>query len=247
MLSRYLLIISYDGSCFTGYQRQKNGKSVQSVLENQLSIILNNNIKLIGAGRTDAGVHALNQYAVFDIDKDIDTNKVMHYINKKKLGVSIRKLFKVKKTFHPRYMSIEKTYKYYIYSGIYNPFYDKYKLYVYKEYSLKRFKEAAKLFLGKHNFENFVAGDRENYEMVINKIIIKKINNQLILTFKAKSFYRYMVRNLVGAMLEYAYGNIKIEELELILDNKIKKSLNTANPCGLYLDNIEYKKGDIYE
>lgn len=238
----YLISIKYDGSKFYGFQRLKDKNTVQKKLEEALSIINKKAVTIKGAGRTDRGVHAYDQKATFDLDINISPKRLQNAINSLvEPYIYITDVKEVESTFHARFNTIKKEYIYKINLGSYDPL----KIdYTYKpNYSIdiKKMKKCAKLFIGIHNFENFVAGPREDYKCIIYNISFQKKKDILEIKFTGKSFYRYMVRNLVGAMLDVARGKNTLEEIKDSLNNpKNKKRFETAPPEGLYLNKIYY-------
>ncbi len=234
---KYLIKFSYDGSKFHGFQRQKNQINVQSELEGMLSKIYKDDIFIKGSGRTDAKVHAINQYAHFESTKKI--NFLKFKLNKKLKYIRIKSIKKVNENFHARFSVKEKTY---VYKLSQNKKDNKcYYGYYYYNLDLKLMNEAKKLFIGTHNFKNFVAGYRDNYESIIFDIKIYKVGKRIYFVFKGHGFYRYMVRNLVGALIDVGRGKVDIDILKNMLVNyNDEKRLNTAKAEGLYLKNIRY-------
>lgn len=234
---KYMMVISYDGSKFCGFQRQKNGRNVQGYLEESLSRLLNEKIEIKGSGRTDRGVHAYFQVIHFETNKNV--NNLKNRLNDILTDVKVKKIKKVNSDFHARHSVKSKVYLYKIdLSSKRNP---NYYLKVNYKLNIFKMKKAAKVFIGTHNFENFVAGFREDYTSTIKKISIYKINNVLYIKFNGYGFYRYMVRNLVGALLEVGKNRLSIDELRDILDNdNNKRRLPTSSPNGLYLYKINY-------
>lgn len=234
---KYMVVFSYDGSKFFGFQRQKDVRNVQGYLESVLSEELKENIVIKGAGRTDRGVHAKYQVAHFETSKDIDGLK--DKLNKILKDLKIRKIVKVDNNFHARHSVKNKTYLYKI--DLTNKRDSNYYLLMKNSLDIKRMKLASKLFLGTHNFKNFVAGERKDYTGTILDIKIFKFNNILYLKFKGIGFYRYMIRNLVGALLEVGKGKIVANVIKEMLDNPDnEKRLPTSSPNGLYLYKINY-------
>ena len=234
---KYMMVISYDGSKFYGFQRQKNVRSVQGYLEKELSNILEENIVIKGAGRTDKGVHAKYQVIHFETNKNIDNLK--HKLNKILIDLKVKKIKKVYKNFHARHSVKNKTYLYKV--ALSNKLDSNYYLNINYKLDILKIKKTSKLFIGTHNFKNFVAGERDNYVSTILNIKIYKIGNVLYFKFKGIGFYRYMIRNLVGALLEVGKGKANINIIKTMLDNyDIKKSLPTSSPNGLYLVKINY-------
>ena len=239
---RYLVELSYDGSNFNGFQRLNDERSVQAELEHALSIINKADVEVKGAGRTDKGVHALGQRAHFDLDVDVPIDRLKTALNDILPGdIRIISIEKVTQDFHARFNVTKKVYEYKINTGEYDVFKNNY-YYQYKyDFNIDILKEVASLFIGVHNFKNFVSGERDNYEAIIYNIDINKDNDIITITFEGKSFYRYMVRNLVGAMLDVARDKATIEDVKNMLDNyDIDKHLSCAPANGLYLNKIYY-------
>lgn len=234
---RYMVVFKYDGSKFYGFQRQKDVRNVQSYLENNLKKILNEEIVIKGAGRTDRGVHAKYQVAHFDTDKSVKGLKSR--LNKNLLDMKMLKIKKVNNDFHARYSVKNKTYIYKLdLSGKKDI---NYYGYTYNKLDVKKMRKLSKIFIGTHDFHNFVSGFREDYTTTILNIKIYKLNNVIYFKFKGIGFYRYMVRNLVGALIEVGKGKIGKEDLEEMLYNSnIDKRLPTSSPNGLYLYKINY-------
>lgn len=236
---RYFLVVSYDGSKFYGFQRQNEKVGVQNVIEEGLSKIFGEQILIKGAGRTDRGVHAFGQSLHFDTQKYIKPSIVKAKLNSIFKDVKVKKCKIVDDNFHARF-SVRK--KHYMYKVSFNQEdYNSDYLYFQKKLDIKKMKSAAKLFLGVHNFQNFVSGTRENYDCIIYKIKFKKRNNILTVHFYGKSFYRYMVRNMVGALIDVGKGKASNDDITYLLNNKkTDKMLSTAPAKGLTLVKIYY-------
>ncbi len=237
MKTRILIKFCYDGSKFHGFQRQNNVRNVQGELEQKLSEVFNEKIVIKGAGRTDAKVHAKNQYAHFDVDKKIILLK--YKLNKLLKDIKIKSIKYVDNNFHARYSPKYKIYEYIISFNKNDDsnYYSK----CYKNIDINKMIKGSKIFIGTHNFKNFVSGYRDNYETTIFDIKFKFINNRLHIKFKGIGFYRYMVRNLVGALTDLGKDKINEEVIKGMLDKpEIDKRLSTAKPEGLYLINIKY-------
>jgi len=234
---KYMMVISYKGNKFYGFQRQKNVRNVQGYLESELSNYLKEDILVKGAGRTDRGVHANYQVVHFETDKNI--KKLKKDLNKRLVDLKIRKIKKVDNTFHARYSVKSKSYLYKI--DLNNKLNGDYYLTIKHKLNVRNMKKASKLFIGTHNFKNFVAGDRLNYVSTILDINIYKFNGVLYLKFTGIGFYRYMVRNLVGALIEIGKGKINEKVIIEMLENpEVTKRLPTSSPNGLYLLKINY-------
>lgn len=237
---RYLIYFSYDGSLFHGLERQKDVKSVQKTLEDALSNVLKENIVIKASGRTDALVHALKQSAHFDYKGKLPYN-IKNKLNKVlKKEIVIKKIKRKDSHFHARFNVKKKIYRYII-NIDYNKKNDHYYFSTKYNLDLKKMKECKKLFLKKHDFHNFVSGDRINYESYIYKIKIKKRNNFIIMEFVGKGFYRYMVRHLAGALFDVGRGKVNIKTIKDMLDYpSIPKQLTVLPAYGLYLVDVKY-------
>lgn len=239
---KYLVSISYDGSKFNGFQRLKNEITVQGELERVLSKINNNIVLVKGSGRTDRGVHAFDQKCHFDIDLNLEPQNLIKIINNLiDKSIRINDCIKVDQNFHARFMVKQKTYLYIINIGEYDPINKDY-LYNYNyKLDLKMMKKASKIIKGSHNYEKFVSGKRLNYNLNIEKIKITKKKNLIYIEFRAKSFYRYMIRNLVGSLIGVGKGKISLVELKKLVNNEsINVKYSTVPACGLYLKKIDY-------
>lgn len=241
---RYLINLSYDGSKFYGYQVQKNSITVEGELEKVLSKIFNEKINTIASSRTDRGVHALNQYCHFDSVKDINVNKLMHSINSMiNESIYIKKIIKVDEFFHSRYDVRLKEYIYKINMKEYNPI-DKDYAYQYgKTIKKELLDEFIKLLNGEHNFKSFTSDkDKENYVRNI-KIDYKINNNILYLRFESSGFLRYMIRNIVGLLIDINENKKTLSDIEKIFNSASRTSLGLcASPVGLYLNKILFIK-----
>lgn len=239
---RYLIKFSYDGSKFYGFQRLNERKSVQKEIEDALKSFTREDVEIKGAGRTDRGVHAYMQCAHFDLEKELESSKILFELNRKTSPyLSFSSCDVVNNNFHARFDVKEKTYVYKINVGEHSPFKADYYLNYKDAISIKKLKEASRIFKGVHDFRNFVSGERNDYTCIIYDIKIVKEKDTISMYFRGKSFYRYMVRNLVGAMLDYNKGKVTLEELKDMLNKPdIKKQLSTASGEGLYLLNIKY-------
>lgn len=234
---RYMVVFKYDGSKFFGFQRQKDVRNVQGYLENELSNILNEDIVIKGAGRTDRGVHAKYQVAHFDTFKNITLLK--QKLNHNLVDMKILKIKKVNDDFHARHSVKNKTYIYKL--DLSSKRDTNYYGFVYGNLDIKKIRDASQIFIGTHDFKNFVSGKRIDYTGTIFDIKIYKFNNVLYFKFKGIGFYRYMVRNLVGALIEVGKNKVTRENLEEMLYNSnIERRFPTSSPNGLYLYKINY-------
>ena len=238
---KYLIKVKYDGSKFYGFQRLNEEPSVQKALEDALLVINKMEVLVKGAGRTDRGVHALGQGVSFDLDIDITEDGLKKAINSLvEPYIYVTECKQVKDDFHARFDTCKKIYRYKINLGEYDPLlYD----YTYEpnfKLDIDKMKQVAGLFKGVHDFRNFVAGERDNYDCIIYNIDFEIEDNILNIIFEGKSFYRYMVRNLVGAMIEVGRGKEDISKVEKMLNLEENTFLFTAPSNGLYLESVIY-------
>jgi tRNA pseudouridine38-40 synthase len=247
MEHNYQLIIEYDGTKFVGWQYQKNGISVQEVIEKSLKKITKKKVRITGAGRTDKGVHALGQSANFILEKKIQDKRLfLNSINYflRKHSVSILDLKKKKLDFNSRYNAKERTYEYKIINregalavNVNKAWLVKKKL----DYSL--LKEGAKILEGKHDFSTFRASSCSANSAIktMNSVKVNKKGNEILIRFKSKSFLQNQVRSMVGCL---KYLSCKVWNLKRFKKNfKSKRRENCAPPapaCGLYLIKIKY-------
>ena len=237
----YLIKIAYDGSKFYGFQRLNEEVTVQKTLEEALSKINKSDVVVKGAGRTDRGVHANCQCVSFNLDINIDCEGLKDALNSLvKPYIYVKEVEEVNEDFHARFSVTKKRYVYKINLGEYNPIMQDYVYQSPYELDLDLMREVSKLYLGAHDFRNFVSGERDNYDCIIYDIDFEIKNDILMITFEGKSFYRYMIRNLVGAMIEVARGKISLDYVKEMLESKEEKTTFTAPANGLYLDFIDY-------
>lgn len=239
---RFLVYVSYDGSKYYGFQRLNKEKSVQAELERALTKINKDKVEIKGSGRTDRGVHAFNQ--AFHVDMKININEIGL---KKALNsllnddIYVNKVKVVNNNFHARFDVKEKIYRYCINVGEYSAIENDY-LYNYnKKLNVNKMRKACKYLKGMHSFEVFTSGERDSYNSIIYNIRISVKSNRIYITFKGKSFYRYMVRNMVGALIMVGEEKIKpIAIKEMIDANSKLYNYITAPANGLYLVDVIY-------
>lgn len=239
---RYLMTVSYDGSKYYGFQRLNEEKSVQKELEVALSKINKGEVIVKGAGRTDRGVHAYGQKVHFELDIDISPERLVNAVNSLvDKYIRIIDCIAVSDDIHARFSVKNKTYKYVINMGDYDPVKEDYVYnYCYK-LDIESMKEASKYLIGRHSYKVFVSGERDNYNSEIFDVKLEKKNNYLTITFVGKSFYRYMVRNMVGALILVGRNKISINDFKDMVDCEENNYTYMTVPAnGLYLVNIEY-------
>ena len=241
---KYLLYISYDGSKFNGYAKQVNKKTVQGEIEKLLSIRFNMDIKIVGSGRTDKGVHAYNQTCHFEAPKEVSMEKLKKYLNDNLNGeIYVKKIEEVNDGFHARYDVKMKQYLYKINVGEYNPIEKDYVYQYNKKIDLKKIKRVNKQLKGTHNFKAFTpeANKKDDYIRTIYDITVKKKNNYIYIYITGSGFLRYMIRNIIGLYISVNEDKIRIDRVENILENKKRSNLGETAPSeGLYLNKVIY-------
>lgn len=245
---RYLITFAYDGTRYSGYQKQPGKKTIQSELEKSLTKINGKIAVYVSAtGRTDAGVHALNQKAHFDLNKKIETKKIKDSLNKMLPDdIYIKNVEVVNDDFHARFNVKSKEYIYKINMGEYNPIEKNYVYQYNKRLDICEMERALKYLEGEHNFKSFTKNDeeKENYvRTIIQAKIIRDLKNvnEIIISIIGTGFLRYMVRNIVGLLIEIGEGKRKSGDVFAILESKDRtKAGKTAPACGLYLKDIFY-------
>ncbi|MBR1413719.1 MAG: tRNA pseudouridine(38-40) synthase TruA [Bacilli bacterium] len=239
---KYLIKCSYDGSKFYGFQRLNDLDTVQKRLEEALSIINKEPVIVKGAGRTDKGVHALSQGVSFSLNYDIEPSRLRNAINSLvRPYINVIDVRVVDEDFHARFSVLEKKYVYKINVGKFNIFDVDYIYQLNRELNVDKMREAATYLLGVHDFRNYVSGDRDKYVNQISSIDFSMEEDILTITFVGKSFYRYMVRNLVGVLIQVGLNKLDVNEVKDRLENLDKEfTYYTAPACGLYLFDIVY-------
>lgn len=241
---RYFIDISYDGSNYHGWQIQPNADTVQHQINLAFSTILNEEINVIGAGRTDTGVHAKKMIAHFDTNQTIDFEKFKYRINGfLKNDISLNDIYKVKEDAHARFSAISRTYEYRV-SRTKNPF-SVNSYFLLRDLDFQSMKKACKFLHGSHDYTSFAKLHSENYTNNCEVYIAnwKEDENLLIFTIKANRFLRNMVRAIVGTLIEIGEGKISFSDIETILMSKDRAKAGYSVPAnGLSLIDIEYPK-----
>lgn len=240
---KYLITITYDGSKYNGLQKLKGKKTVQGELEDILSKLDEKPVSVKSAGRTDKGVHALNQKCHFELSKIITPYKLRYYLNR----MSSKNLYIKDCTivnddnFHARFSVISKTYIYKINTQEYDAIQNNYIYNYNKELDLNLMKDCSKSFIGEHNYKAFVTGKHKTYNSKIDNISFKQEGKTIIIEIKGQAFYTYMVRNIVSILI--LVGSKKLTNTEVIQMLKTQKKIveySPSPPNGLYLKEVEY-------
>jgi tRNA pseudouridine38-40 synthase len=244
MAFRYFIQLSYNGKAYHGWQIQDNAISVQEVLNNKLSSIFREPINVVGAGRTDTGVHAEYYIAHFDIIEPIvDKNLVLNGLNKMlPSDIAIHDIFQVDNQFNARFSALSRTYEYRI-TKTKNPFLTDFAWHYKVPLDIEKMNRAAKLL---YEFTDFTSFSKLGTQVATNncKIYLAEwieSSNMLIFRIKADRFLRNMVRAIVGTLVEVGRGKIDLDDFKNIIQKKDRCSAGFSVPAhGLFITNIEY-------
>lgn len=260
-MSRFQLKLAYDGATFSGFQEQPERTTIQSVLEQSLKTVLSESVRVIPSGRTDAGVHALNQVVHFDLKtekavKRIEEDTFLFRIN----GVlpdtiSVRSVKKVSEKFHARNSAQSKTYIYVILvSRVKNPHLEDKVWRLAREPDLTAMKTAATYFVGEHDFTSFCAADSTAVNKIrrVHSVVLStqnpfgflklKSNQFIVVKVTGEGFLKQMVRNLVGTLVVIGQGKVSPEIIKTLLKIRDRKKAFAPAPArGLYLKDVKYR------
>lgn len=242
------MIFSYDGSKYSGYQKQPRLKTIQGQIENALKKInAGKAVSLSASGRTDAGVHAYNQSAHFDLQTDISCEKLVKALNSLiPDDIYVKNVYEADDNFHARFNVKAKEYVYKINLGSYNPIEKDYVYQYNKKLDIPEMERALKYLEGTHDFRSFVKVDeeKENYvRTIVQTSLIRDVKNvnQIVISILGTGFMRYMVRNIVGMLIEIGEGKYKSEDIIKIIEMKDRTKAGLCAPaCGLYLKDVFY-------
>ena len=240
---RYFIEIAYNGTNYYGWQIQPNAITVQEVLEHKLSTLLKTEIKVVAAGRTDAGVHAKQLFAHFDYDKIENRADLLFRLNSfLPKDIAISKIIEVHKDAHARFNAAEREYEYVI-SLKKDPFSEGFAYQIHNKPDVELMNKAAKILLDYKDFQCFSRSktDVKTYHCSIKKAYWKEDKDQLIFTISADRFLRNMVRAIVGTLLDIGYSKTSIETFHEIIKNKDRRKAGASAPAhGLYLTKVQY-------
>jgi len=246
-MNRYCLLIAYDGSNYSGWQSQVSAQSIQATLEAVISKILQQEVAVIGSGRTDAKAHALGQVAHFDTTKLLDEKTFLISLNSLLPNdIRVLDIKLTTKDFHARFSVEKKIYHYYInQKTTLLPHLRSTHLHVNRHINLTTIQKAAAEFIGTHDFTSFanVGSSVKSMTKTIHKIECSKTATGLCLEFIGSGFLYKMVRNIVGTLLAADQGKVSIDQIKLILNAKDRRYAFTSVPAhGLFLMKVVYPK-----
>jgi len=242
---RYFLELAYNGKNYFGYQIQPNQISVQEVIEDRLSKILREKISIVGAGRTDSGVHAKKMFAHFDYEQDLNIDLIKKLNSFLPKDIAIYSIFLMDDEAHARFDATSRSYNYFI-SPFKDPFSFESAWVFSRELDIEKMNEAAKFLIKKGDFGSFAklhTDVKTNICDVREAFWKKNENGQLVFQITADRFLRNMVRAIVGTLVEVGLGRISIQEFIEIIEQKQRSSAGASAPAhGLYLVDVQYPK-----
>ncbi|MDL2292327.1 tRNA pseudouridine(38-40) synthase TruA [Acholeplasma sp. OttesenSCG-928-E16] len=239
---RYLAIVEYDGTNYSGFQSQKNANTIQDAIEKAFRLMTQTEVKIYGSGRTDKGVHAIGQTFHFDSDLNIDIETWEKALNKRLPGdIRIKKIIKKKNSFHARHSAKSKIYKYIISKRELSAFEYNHMVYI-EKFDLSLAKLACEDLVGTHDFIGLS-------QYVLNKptiktiysVNIKETKDKITFFFHGNAFLKYMVRSIMGTLIEIATKRKPVNQFNIIFEQKLRSLAGkTASPKGLYLVKVFY-------
>ena len=242
---RYFIRFAYFGKAYHGWQNQPNAITVQEVLEKALTTLLRQEIKVVGAGRTDAGVHAREMYAHFDTSLPINRNDLPHRLNTfLPDAISVQEIVPVKADAHARFDATERVYEYWLVQHK-NPFYTDFAHCVHYPLDVDAMNQAAQYLLSHTHFECFSKSnsDVKTFNCDVRQAFWEKKEDRLVFTIAADRFLRNMVRAIVGTLLEVGLGKMGPEKINDIIASRDRGEAGVSVPAkGLYLTAISYPK-----
>jgi len=243
---RYFFEISYNGSCYHGWQNQANAIGVQQIVEDALSKLMRDKIEIVGSGRTDSGVHCAQQFFHADFKNELKTDDLMHRLNSfLPRDIAIHSIHKVKDSAHARFDARERSYEYRITTKK-DPLLIGYAYHFFKPIDIDLMNQAAKLLIGEHDFTSFskVKTDVNHFVCDIKKAKWQRKDDLLIFEISANRFLRGMVRAVVGTLLDVGTEKISLHDFQEIIKGKDRKKAGMNVPAeGLFLTQVKYKSG----
>lgn len=245
-MKRVLLVVAYDGTAYNGWQLQPGAATIEGELNSALSRLLCEEIRVIGASRTDSGVHALCNIAVFDTNARIPAEKISYALNQRlPEDIRIQKSMEVASDFHPRHCNSKKTYEYRILNREFSlPTRRLYAHFTYVPLDAELMRRGAAYLIGEHDFKSFCATAAvvETTVRTITDIQIERIADEIVIRVSGTGFLYNMVRIIAGTLMEVGRGNYPPEKVQEILEAKDRQAAGpTAPACGLTLVKYEFE------
>lgn len=240
------MVIAYDGGNYKGWQLQRRGATIQGVIETALGQILNRQTRVIGSGRTDAGVHALNQVAHFSTTSTLDLRSLHRGLNSLlPQDIVVKEMTEAPPDFHARYSARSRVYQYLIWNNrMRSPFYGRFSWQVHAHLNSDLMRQASGCLVGWHDFASFQgtgSASRSSEREMMKFAIRGRTRGWMVMTVEASAFLRHMVRNIVGTLIEVGKGSMTAEEFRDIFESKDRNRAGiTAPPQGLFLSRVKY-------
>ena len=234
--------LEYFGKAYHGWQRQPNALSVQEVVEQSLSTLLQQRIEIIGAGRTDSGVHAKQIFAHFDVEGELEENFIFRMNALLPKDIAVKDLLKVTPEAHARFDAVSRSYEYHIVTRK-DVFSTDTAYHIHKKLDLEKMQKAAEILLDYTNFKCFSRSrtDVFTYNCKIKRAEWEQLEDRLIFHISADRFLRNMVRAIVGTLLEVGEGKMEVENMHRIIKSEDRSNAGASVPAhGLYLTRIIY-------
>lgn len=245
-MTRYRVTLEYDGTGFVGWQRQENGPSIQAALEDAIAGFCGERVIVHGAGRTDAGVHALGQVAHFDVEKDTDAQTVREALNAhlRPAPIAVLDAAEADPDFHARFDATERRYLYRILNRRAPPTLDRGRAWhVAVPLDAEAMHDAAQVLVGKHDFSSFRAAECQAKSPVktLDEIAVARAGDEVQVTARARSFLHHQVRNFTGTLKLVGEGKWRRADVEAALAARDRSAAGPTAPAeGLYLVGVRY-------
>ena len=244
-MKRVKLVVAYDGTNYRGWQVQNNGETIESMLNRAISSLTGEEIHVMGSSRTDSGVHAMGNVAVFDTEARMAADKFSYALNQRlPEDIRIQNSCEVPLDFHPRYQKTVKTYEYHILNREFPlPAYRLNAHFTYRPLDIARMQEAARYLEGEHDFQSFCAAGAQVKTTVrtIYELTVEKEGDLIVIRITGNGFLYNMVRIIVGTLVDVGYGRISPEDMPDIISSRNRSRAGfTAPPDGLYLRHVEF-------
>ncbi|MFZ4671783.1 MAG: tRNA pseudouridine(38-40) synthase TruA [Flavobacterium sp.] len=241
---RYFIELAYKGTNYHGWQYQPEANSVQETLNKALSVLLKTDIDVVGAGRTDTGVHAKQMYAHFDFEKEINTNQLVHKLNSfLPKDIVVYSIIKVSNEAHARFDATKRTYEYHIHT--FKDVFENEGSWLHQlPIDIDKMNEACQILFKHNDFECFskTNTDVRTFNCVVFEANWKQIGSKVVFTIAADRFLRNMVRAIVGTMINIGLNKISLTDFEKIIESKNRSQAGFSAPAhGLYLTQIAYE------
>ena len=242
---RYFFEISYNGTNYHGWQNQANAVGVQQIVEESLTKVFREKVSVVGSGRTDSGVHCVQQFFHADIRLKFDAPSWIIKLNSiLPRDIAIRSIYPVVPEAHARYDATERSYEYKI-TRVKDPLLSGYAYYFFRDLNIKTMNEAAALLVGTHDFKCFskVKTDVNHFLCDLKKAHWNQKDQLLVFNITANRFLRGMVRAIVGSLLDVGAGKTSVKDFQKIIDSQDRKNAGmNVPPEGLYLTSVKYPR-----